>query len=73
MGALTRNLKPSEGEILALAVRETDPREAHRFEPISRGPVLAVIAIIAILVLAIPSLVARAVRGFLAPGSGPAE
>jgi hypothetical protein len=62
MGGFTRHLKPSDREILALAMRETDPREAHRFEPICRGPLFAVIAIASIGLLAIPSLLVRAAR-----------
>jgi hypothetical protein len=36
MGAISKHLKPTDREILALARRETDLREADRFEPICR-------------------------------------
>jgi hypothetical protein len=72
MSELIGHLKPSEHEVIALALRETDAREAHRFEPICRGPLFAVVAIPAIVLLAIPSLVARALRGWLGRGPGAA-
>lgn len=72
MSEFTRHLKPSDREILALAVRETDPREAHRFEPICRGPLFAVLAIPAIVLLAIPSLVVRTLRGWVGRDPGAA-
>jgi len=72
MSELTRHLKPSDREILALALRETDPREAHDFEPICRGPLFAVLAIPAIVLLAVPSLVVRALRALAGRDPGAA-
>jgi hypothetical protein len=72
MRELTTHLKPSDREILALALRETDPREARRFDPICRGPLFAMIAIPAVVALAIPSCVVRALRGWLRRDPGAA-
>ena len=60
---LLERLKPTHREIRELALRETDASQADRFAPISRGPVFAVLALGAIGLAALPSLVWRLIRG----------
>jgi len=48
-----RLLCPAPREVLALAERESDPREAASFEAIHVGPVLAFAGLVAIGVLGI--------------------
>jgi hypothetical protein len=62
------HLKPSDDEIRKLALRETDPTQVHRFEPIARGPVFAVIALATVLLLALPSCALRLLRGLARRG-----
>ena len=52
MRALWRRLFASEEEIYRLGQRETDPRHAAEFTPITRGPVFAVAALALIGLLA---------------------
>lgn len=59
---MIERLKPTDREIRALALRETDPAEAERFAPIARGPLFAVLALAAVGLAALPSLVWRLVR-----------
>ena len=61
-GSLLERLKPTDDEIRALALRETDPGEADRFAPIERGPVVAVLGLVCIGIAALPSLVMRLLR-----------
>ena len=61
--SLLRQLRPTRAEVVALALRETDPREAARFEPIVRGPGWAVFALACIGLAAIPSTLVRLARG----------
>jgi hypothetical protein len=70
MAGIARHLRPTDREILELARRETDPREAARFEPICRGPLFALLAIPLVVLLALPSCALRALRGRLAGGAG---
>ena len=63
MTSLLRHLRPTHDEIVALALRETDPREAERFEPIVRGPAWAVAALACLGLVAIPWCIARLIRG----------
>ena len=56
-------LKPSHSEIRELALRETDPAQARRFEPIARGPLFALVALAAIGLAALPSALWRLLRG----------
>jgi hypothetical protein len=39
-------LSRRDREILEIAVRETDPKNWPRFQPITRGPVVAVLGIV---------------------------
>jgi hypothetical protein len=48
MGSIVRRLRPTEREVSQLACRETDPRHIAQFTPITRGPVLAVLALLGI-------------------------
>jgi hypothetical protein len=50
---LAKALAPTSEEIRRLARRETDPREVGRFQPITRGPVVAVLVLAAVGVAAI--------------------
>ena len=59
---LLERLKPTDREIRALALRETDPAQASRFTPIARNPVFAVIALAAVGVAALPACLARLLR-----------
>ncbi len=70
MSEISRHLKPTDREILALARRETDVREVARFEPISRGPLFAMIAIPLVVLAALPACLLRLIRGLLARDSG---
>ena len=63
MTSLLRHLRPTHAEIVALALRETNPGEAERFEPIVRGPAWALAALACIGLAAIPSCIARLARG----------
>lgn len=47
-------LKPDETEIREAALRETDPRLAHRFEPFTHGPAMAVLILAAAGIAAVP-------------------
>lgn len=69
MGEIFRHLKPTDGEILELALRETDLREADRFEPICRGPLFAAFAIPLVVLAAVPACVLRLIRGLRARGA----
>lgn len=60
---MLERLRPTHREIRELALRETDPAQAHRFEPIVRGPFFALLALAAIGIAALPSLVWRLLRG----------
>ena len=66
MSRIANALKPTDREILALARRETDPREADRFAPICRGWLFAVIALAAVGLAALPACLVRAARGLFA-------
>ena len=46
--SLIDRLKPTDREIRDLALRETDSALAHRFDPIARGPVFAVLALVVV-------------------------
>lgn len=48
---------PSENEILQIAGRETSPEFAKDFEPITRGPLYAVLALIPLGLMAAIGLV----------------
>lgn len=61
--ALWSGLRPSHDEIVELALRETDPREVDRFEPITRGPAWALVALILVGLASIPASVWRLCRG----------
>lgn len=56
-------LQPSDAEIRALALRETDPAQAERFAPIARGPIFALLALCLVVLAALPALVLRLLRG----------
>jgi len=56
---LLERLRPTDAEIRELARRETRPELASKFEPIARGPLFAIAALIAIGLAALPSLLVR--------------
>ena len=60
---MLERLKPTDREIRELALRETDACQAHRFEPIARGPVFALLALACIGLAALPSLLWRLLLG----------
>ena len=60
--SLLERLKPTDGEIRELALRETDPAQAARFAPIARGPVFAVLGLAAVGLAALPACLARLLR-----------
>jgi hypothetical protein len=62
MLSVFERLKPSHDEIRALALRVTDPSQAARFEPIARGPLFAVAAILAVGCAALPGCAVRLLR-----------
>jgi hypothetical protein len=70
MGGISSQLGPTDREILELARRETDVREADRFEPICRGPLFALIAIPLLVLAALPACLLRLVRGLWARAAG---
>ena len=59
MGGISGILKPTDREIRVLARRETDPRQAARFEPICRGPLFALVAIPLVVLAALPFCLLR--------------
>ena len=61
--SLLQRVKPTDREIRELALRETDASQAHRFEPIARGPVFALLALACIALAALPSLLWRLLVG----------
>ena len=65
LGSVSRYARPTDDEIIALAISETDRHSSRRFEPIARGPVFAVAAIVAVVMAAAPFVVSRLVKGFL--------
>jgi hypothetical protein len=52
-------LKPDEAEIRTVALRETDPRYAAEFEPFTKGPLVAVILLLATGMAAVPLILWR--------------
>jgi hypothetical protein len=52
-------LKPSEREIRELAMRETDPAHLQEFQPIAKGPVIAVLILIRVGLALIPMALFR--------------
>jgi hypothetical protein len=73
MSDFSRKLRPTDREVVELALRETDPREAPRFEPICRGPLFALLAIPALLLLSLPACLLRLLHGAWAGRSRNAE
>jgi hypothetical protein len=63
MRSLLGRAKPTHREVVELAMSETDPARAHRFAPIVRGPLFAIVAISAVLLLAAPFCLWRLLRG----------
>lgn len=59
---LAASLKPRDGEVIALAEREADPRVSAQFEPICRGPWFAVLALAVIGLLSLPGMGWRVIR-----------
>jgi hypothetical protein len=55
-------LKPTPQEIRALAEREADPRYYPQFQPIARGPVVAILLLAWVGLSAIPWTLWRLVR-----------
>ncbi len=58
-------LKPTEEEIRELAEREVDPANRHMFEPICRGPAVAVLLIAWACIASLPHIAALALRRLL--------
>ncbi len=54
-------LKPTEDEIRELALRETDPAHVGDFQPITKGPVVAILILACVGLIAIPATVYRLV------------
>ena len=55
-------LKPSEADIRRLAEQETDPALAATFEPVCRGPLVALLILAAVAVAAIPRSILHTLR-----------
>jgi hypothetical protein len=55
-------LKPSDREIRELALRETDPERVLEFQPIAKGPVVALLILMLIGLAAIPMTLLRLAR-----------
>lgn len=47
-------LKPTDNQIRALARREADPKQALAFEPIARGPLVALLGLLLVGLVAVP-------------------
>jgi hypothetical protein len=64
---LSTLLKPSPAQMQRFALRETDPDHAARFEPIARGPMVALLLLawvgVAAIVAVPVDLLARVLRG----------
>ena len=52
-------LKPTDAEIRTVAVRETDPLHAGDFEPIAKGPLVALAILAAVGLAALPMTIFR--------------
>ena len=55
-------LRPTEAEISDLALRETEPKLAADFSPITKGPVVAVLLLAGVAMAALPLHLWRALR-----------
>ena len=55
-------LKPSDREIRELAMRETDRAHVHDFQPIVKGPVMAVLILACVGLAAIPMTLLRILK-----------
>ena len=62
---LKASLKPSDEEVLALAERETDPELAAQFDPICRGPLLAMLALACVGLASLPAILVRLLKALL--------
>lgn len=62
MGSLLQRLKPTDRETREMALRETDPEQVERFEPIALGPLFALVAVPVVLLMALPSIALRLLR-----------
>ncbi len=70
---LAAMLGPTDEQIRALARREADPLYAAAFAPIARGPVFAVLALLALGLLALPlALLQLAAHGLRRRSTEPA-
>jgi hypothetical protein len=66
MKGLFALLKPTEAELGQLALRETDPQFYEDFEPLTRGPIYAVLVLFLVCIcatVAIPSRLAKRLIG----------
>lgn len=54
---------PTEAEILDVARREVSPEHFNDFEPIVKGPLFAVVALIPLGILAVACLVSQKLTG----------
>lgn len=66
-------LKPTDAEIRRLAEQETDPALAASFEPICRGPRVAILILAGVGIAAIPHVLLRTLRLFAGGISRPAK
>lgn len=61
-------LQPGPDEIERLALRETDPSHYAEFEPITRGPVAAVVIVLAVGMAAVLVTPFRLLRRWIGTG-----
>jgi len=52
-------LRPSAEQMQRFSLRETDPEQAGSFEPIARGPVVAILALIGVGIVALVAMPIR--------------
>jgi hypothetical protein len=58
-------LKPTDDEIATMALREVDPNQLAAFEPIARGRTHAIISLLVIMLIALPSNLIRLCRALM--------
>jgi hypothetical protein len=66
LSACIRLLRPTSDELVDMALREATPQGGREFCPITRGPVVAVMGVIALMVVALPAMVWRLLSRALA-------
>jgi hypothetical protein len=60
-------LTPSGEEIRELALRETDPARVAQFQPIVKGPVVAILILACVAIAAVPMTLFRLVKRGVRP------